>query len=105
MMGSTGSEAHLRSASTALARAQSRPRTASIRATAGRGPIEAAVAQHALVVSGESSAKRSTAPSLGRKWTRPLLASRHASNVFGFENLADMTVGALATTRPQNSGE
>src|SRR5712692_6037794 len=105
MIGSTVWDAHFRSASTIFARSKSLARMASIIAMAGCGPIEAAVAQQAVVVSGESSAKRNTAPSLGRKWTRPLLASRQASRVLAFENLADMTVGAWATTRPQNSGE
>src|SRR5579862_1368293 len=103
-MGATGSLAHLRSVFTALARSQSLAKMASIRASAGWGPIDAAVAQQAVVVSGESSAKRSAAPSLGKKCTRPLLASRHASSEPGFENLADMMVGAFSITRPQNSG-
>src|SRR5690349_17793456 len=103
-MPSTGSDAHLRSASTARARSTSLARMASISATAGCGPMDAAVAQQAVVVSGDSSAKRCTAPSLGRKCTLPLLASMQASSVPGFENLADITVGALAMVLAQNSG-
>src|SRR3954467_2322394 len=97
---STGWPAPAQASEISFARAMSPARIASTSAIAGCGPIDAAVAQQAVVVAGDSSAKRYTAFSFGRKWIRPPLASRQASSSRVLGYFADMTVGARLRPRP-----
>ena len=96
-----GSAAQAMSSATALACSAGPSASAFIRASAGCGPTEGV--QQVVAVSGDSWANSYASPMGGTRLTRPSVAATTSRRIPRLENLADITVGAASTTRPQNS--
>src|SRR5687768_16803766 len=99
----TGSLAQAMSLATAFMRSLLPSRTARITAIDGEGPMAAAVAQHAVVVSGEISQKSTTPWSMGTKLICRLVSLIISASPLGREDFAATTVGAAFATPDQNS--
>lgn len=98
-----GSFAQAISASIAFSRVSSCFSAALIAATAGSGPMAAAVAQQAVVVSGEMPWNSATDISIGMKLIRRLVASISFASPSEREYLAEIAVGATLISSAQNS--